>query len=169
MSSFSDNPYAAPESKVVVSDFGRPATFYGFAGFWRRFGAYFIDSIVLFFIQMALTIGAMVLLGATGNQEGPMAVGVTLGINLLSIVLAIGYYAGMESSASQATLGKQALGVKVTDLHGRRISFGRAVGRLFAKALSGIILGIGYIMIAFTEKKQGLHDMIAGTLVLKTR
>jgi uncharacterized RDD family membrane protein YckC len=72
----------------------------------------------------------------------------------------------MESSSKRATLGKMALGIIVTDLEGKRISFGRATGRFFSKILSGIIIYIGFIMVAFTDKKQGLHDMIAGTLVI---
>ena len=77
------------------------------------------------------------------------------------------YGALMESSPYQATLGKMALGMKVTDLYGNRISFARATGRHFAKYISMITLCIGFIMVGFTERKQGLHDMIAGTLVLK--
>jgi uncharacterized RDD family membrane protein YckC len=73
----------------------------------------------------------------------------------------------MESSARQATLGKMAVGIKVTDEAGARISFGRAVGRYFGKFVSTIILLIGFLMVAFTEKKQGLHDKLAGTLVVK--
>jgi uncharacterized RDD family membrane protein YckC len=79
------------------------------------------------------------------------------------------YFALMESSSKEGTLGKMAVGLHVTDLEGRRITFGRATGRFFSKMLSGIILGIGYIMAGFTEKKQGLHDMVAGTLVLSRR
>jgi uncharacterized RDD family membrane protein YckC len=77
------------------------------------------------------------------------------------------YYAFMESSANQATVGKMAVGLKVTDLNGKRISFGRATGRYFGRLLSGFILGIGFLMIAFSAKKQGLHDTLAGTLVVK--
>jgi uncharacterized RDD family membrane protein YckC len=75
----------------------------------------------------------------------------------------------MESSSKQATLGKMALGIIVTDLEGQRISFGKATGRHFSKIVSGIILYIGFIMVAFTEKKQGLHDMMAGCLVVVKR
>ncbi|HEY4678350.1 MAG TPA: RDD family protein, partial [Candidatus Angelobacter sp.] len=74
------------------------------------------------------------------------------------------YFALQESSAHQATVGKRAMNIYVTDLQGRRISFGQATGRHFSRVLSSI-LAIGYIMVAFTEKKQGLHDIIAGTLV----
>jgi Tfp pilus assembly major pilin PilA len=77
------------------------------------------------------------------------------------------YYALMESSGQQATLGKRAVGIKVTDLEGNQISFGRATGRLAAHILSGVILGIGFAMAAFTSRRQTLHDKIAGTLVVK--
>jgi uncharacterized RDD family membrane protein YckC len=60
-----------------------------------------------------------------------------------------------------------ALGIRVTDLDGGRISFGRATGRYFGKILSGLILGIGFLMAAFTERKQALHDLLAGTLVVR--
>ncbi len=79
------------------------------------------------------------------------------------------YEAAMESSSKQATVGKMALGLKVTDLEGRRISFPRATGRHFAKYVSGMALLIGYIMAGFTERKQALHDMIAGTLVVRSQ
>jgi uncharacterized RDD family membrane protein YckC len=74
----------------------------------------------------------------------------------------------MTSSDRQATVGKIAVGLKVTDLYGQRISFARATGRHFAKILSAMVLFIGYIMVAFTERKQGLHDILAGTLVVKS-
>jgi uncharacterized RDD family membrane protein YckC len=77
------------------------------------------------------------------------------------------YFAFMESSSRQATLGKMAIGVRVTDLDGRPVSFARATGRYFAKILSNLTLGIGHLMVAFTERKQGLHDMVAGTLVVR--
>jgi len=66
-------------------------------------------------------------------------------------------------------LGKKILGLKVVDLDGKKITFGRASGRWLASILSGFLLGIGYLMVAFTEKNQGLHDMIAGTYVLTTK
>jgi uncharacterized RDD family membrane protein YckC len=91
-----------------------------------------------------------------------------LGGGVTFILLVFGswlYEAFMESSSYQATLGKMIFGMKVTDLNGNRISFERATGRHFAKWLSGMILCIGYIMVGFTERKQGLHDLLAGTLV----
>ena len=128
-----------------------------YAGFWRRFAAWLIDYIL---VSVVTTIAVLVL-GAIGDDAG-LAIGY-----VLAVVGGLAYYAWFESSANQATVGKMALGIQVTDLNGNRISFGRALGRTLAKILSGLILLIGYIMAAFTEKKQGLHDMIAGTLVVK--
>jgi uncharacterized RDD family membrane protein YckC len=90
-----------------------------------------------------------------------------LGI-LVFLILNWLYFAGMESSERQATFGKSVMSLRVTNYEGQRISFGHATGRFFAKIVSGMVpLAIGYIMAAFTEKKQALHDLIAGTLVLK--
>ncbi len=96
--------------------------------------------------------------------DGPTAQSVS---SLAGLIIGVAYYAGMESSASQATVGKQAMGLVVTDLEGQPISILRAVGRYFGKFLSACIFLIGFIMILFTEKKQGLHDIIAGTLVVE--
>lgn len=111
-------------------------------------------------------------LGMAGMMTGLPHRGLRLfGGGLTFILLLFGswlYEAFMESSSYQATLGKMIFGMKVTDLNGNRISFERATGRHFAKWLSGMILGIGYIMVAFTERKQGLHDLLAGTLVRRS-
>ncbi|WAT19008.1 RDD family protein [Aurantiacibacter sp. MUD11] len=144
-----------------------------FGGFWIRVGAYLIDIIILL-------VAASIIQGVTGiNMGANWSAAVNdaafsggtdesspLG-NLVGLIVGIAYFAGLESSSWQATVGKKAVGLVVTDLSGNRISFLRALGRYFAKILSGIILLIGYIMVAFTEKKQGLHDMLASTLVVK--
>lgn len=77
------------------------------------------------------------------------------------------YFALQESSSAQATLGKRVLGIKVIDYEGRRIGFARATGRFWGKTLSGILFNIGYIMAAFTARKQALHDILAQTLVIR--
>lgn len=130
-------------------------TYIEYAGFWTRFVAALIDGIFLGVINF--TIAAII--GANTQEFGAFQ-GITIILQWL-------YFALMESSANQATLGKMALGIKVVDLDGERISFGKATGRYFGKIVSAIILLIGYIMAAFTEKKQALHDMMAGTLVIK--
>jgi uncharacterized RDD family membrane protein YckC len=133
------------------------------AGFWLRVVAVLIDGILLAVVG-GIT-GAIVggILGASNADEDTIEAFSGL------IGLAIGwlYFAMMESSGTQATLGKMALGLKVTDVNGDQIGFGRATGRHFAKFLSMIILYIGFIMAGFTEQKQGLHDIIAGTLVVR--
>ena len=128
-----------------------------YAGFWRRFVAYIIDNILIsvVFWLVALVLGAIA-------GDGGVIVAYILGTIGVFV-----YFAAMESSTSQATIGKIALGIQVTDLQGNRISFGKALGRNLAKILSALILYIGFIMAAFTARKQALHDMIAGTLVVK--
>jgi uncharacterized RDD family membrane protein YckC len=84
----------------------------------------------------------------------------------LQIVIVWLYYALQECSPVQATLGKRAMGIKVTDDYGRRIGFGRATGRYFGKIISGIIFNIGFLLAGWTARKQALHDMLAGTLVV---
>ena len=85
----------------------------------------------------------------------------------ITFVIQVLYFSLMESSKSQATVGKIALGLKVTDADGNKLDFGKALLRNLGKIVSSMILGIGYIMAGFTEKKQALHDMIASTLVVK--
>jgi uncharacterized RDD family membrane protein YckC len=100
-------------------------------------------------------------------EEWMPLMGAFIRLAFIRMVLNWLYYALLESSTWQATLGKKALGLEVTDVEGRRISFGRASGRFFAKIISALILFIGFIMAGFTEKKQALHDIIAGTLVIR--
>jgi uncharacterized RDD family membrane protein YckC len=127
-----------------------------YAGFWRRVAAALIDGILVGVVSWIVT---LIFSGISDGAE--------VTAQILVLIAAYGYYAGMESSSYQATVGKIALGIQVTDLNGNRISFGRALGRNLAEILSALIFGIGYIMVAFTPKKQGLHDMIAGTLVVQ--
>ncbi|HEX4847097.1 MAG TPA: RDD family protein [Novosphingobium sp.] len=142
-----------------------------YGGFWIRFVAYIIDAVILFFAEAV--IGAALGLTSGFAQTVSLFTGADIATETdllasgISIVMGWLYFALMESSGSQATVGKLALGLVVTDTAGDRISFLRATGRHFAKFLSSLILLIGYIMIAFTDRKQGLHDMIASTLVTK--
>jgi uncharacterized RDD family membrane protein YckC len=141
------------------AEYAGPVTY---AGFWKRFAAFFLDQLIV----GVGTAGLGFAIGVAGAVAGVDETAIAVFAQLIGVVAGLLYYTMMESSEYQATLGKQALGVKVTDLEGHRISFGRATGRYFAKLLNVITLGVGYIMIAFTEKKQGLHDIVAGTLVV---
>jgi uncharacterized RDD family membrane protein YckC len=171
---------SATRSAVASEEIRQPTEFDGYAGFWRRFAAGLIDVVVAALIAVLLGVisgsafafmsGFVIVFLRWGNitEEGLAQISAHVGA-VIGIGACIVYYVVMESSASQATLGKMALGVKVTDLYGRRISFGRALGRIASKIVSFLILCIGFIMAAFTEKQQGLHDMIARTLVMKVR
>lgn len=133
-----------------------------YAGFWKRFAALILDYVIL--LVTSVFIGAVIGL-LFGSPEGSNALADNLG-GLAGILVWWLYYGMMESSQRQATLGKMALGIKVVDLRGERISFARATARHFAKLLSGIILLVGYVMAGFTSRKQALHDLVAGCLVV---
>ncbi len=169
-----------------------------YAGFWLRFVAYFIDSIIVglvtffaaFVISMIFVIiGSMMGAGfhevaglsgmtsnaqAWGNSANPpnpaeiiVILLMELAISGMIIVIFWLYFAKLESGPAQATFGKRILGLRVTDLAGQRIGVGRATGRTLGKFVSALPFDIGFIMAGFTERKQALHDMIAGTLVVR--
>jgi uncharacterized RDD family membrane protein YckC len=178
------NPYAAPTAPLQALPQTTAAALEDHAGFWKRVAAYIIDAIVLY-IPNLLIMKAMggdaaqetmkqAMLAAPGDPHAMLAAYehyfTTMGTAMLiTAVITWLYFALLESSPWQATLGKLALAMRVTDLDGHRISFPRALGRYLAKFLSTIILCIGFLMVGWTRRKQGLHDMIAGTLVLNGR
>jgi uncharacterized RDD family membrane protein YckC len=130
-----------------------------YAGFWRRFAAWILDGLLLSLVTLPFTLQFDG--GAAAEAARASATGT------ISTVVGWLYFALMESSVKQATVGKMALGIIVTDLDGRRIGFGRATGRYFAKILSALTIGIGFLMAGFTERKQALHDMVASCLVIR--
>jgi uncharacterized RDD family membrane protein YckC len=138
-----------------------------YAGFWIRFVAYIIDAVILNIVAGVLGGLFGVGIGLSGLGAGATQ-GASFGIIGVTLIVNWVYYAGMESSAWQGTLGKKALSLVVTDEFGERIGFARASGRYFGKLLSSLIMGIGYIMVGVTDRKQGLHDKLAGTLVYKS-
>jgi len=139
--------------------------FFGYANFLQRGGAFFIDVILLNIIAGFFGFFASLLYGLTGQT----AQGAEIFGGALGVIAGWLYSALFESSHAQATPGKMLLGIKVTDLNGGRISFARATGRHFGHFLSGVFCLIGYFMAIFTEKKQALHDILAGCLVVRTR
>jgi len=163
--------------EVINSENQKPVRY---AGFWLRFVAYIIDDLILGFIGFFIAlpfIGSIIFnafqIADAGRHDEKVFLGVAgiIGAVLLwiiaSIVVGWLYFALMETSKSQGTLGKMALSLKVTDMDGNRISFGRATGRYFGKIISGMIFMIGYILAGLTEKKQALHDLIADCLVIR--
>lgn len=169
------SPYAPP-SAALTSD----EAFYGggevvYAGFWKRVAAYLIDAMV---IGAASQIVQLVVLGlffgfnasSMSDPETMFASGTgilfVLALYLVPLAMNAAYYAAFHASSKQATLGKMAVGIKVVRTAGTRISLARGLGRFFAAMLSVLTLGVGFLMAAFTERKQGLHDMICDTLVV---
>lgn len=160
----------AQTSSLLAGDLARPV----YAGFWRRLLAWLIDYAVFLAFMFFVLVAAGFVLGivtvASGranlNQKElePFFAGLSYLVGIPSYLL---YYALLESSRWQATLGKKALGIAVTDLEGKRISFKRAAGRNLAKILSSLVFCAGFVMAAFSEKKQALHDRVTDCLVFK--
>jgi uncharacterized RDD family membrane protein YckC len=152
-----------------------------YAGFWLRFVAYIIDGVVsglaflILLIPLFILTGTGAALSKIGSGEDIddfvaafLSFGFLFGFFGIIFLVSWLYHALSESSSWQATLGKKMLNLKVTDMTGQPISFGRASGRFFGKIVTGMIpLMIGYIIAGFTEKKQAIHDMIASCLVLR--
>jgi len=154
-----------------------------YAGLGRRFVAFIVDFILIslfgiivvaFFNQangimyLYYIVTAHAPISSLTEAGTPIAAlgPIVAAVGLLVIVVPWLYYAGFESSRGQATPGKVLMRLEVTDLEGNRISFGRATLRFFGKFISTLIIFIGFLMIGLTKKRQGLHDKIAGCLVL---
>ncbi len=129
-----------------------------YGGFWARFIAVMLDSAIITVIGVVLMVVLFMAMGATGVLIG----------NIAFFILQLLYWPMMESSARQATFGKSLMGLQVTDLQGDRTSFVKSLLRNLAKILSSLILMVGFLLAAFTARKQGLHDMMAGCLVVRT-
>lgn len=156
-----------------------------YGGFWIRFLANLIDGIVLavpmFLLNMIVyqqVLGMSewehqsLMMDKYSNDnfyiyETPWEV--TVWVLPISFAMGVLYSSLLTASKWQGTVGKRALGLKVVDMEGNRIGIGRSIGRYFAYFPSGLIFYIGYIMVGLTDKKQGLHDMMAKTYVLKTK
>lgn len=150
-----------------------PAAEVVYAGFWRRAAALIIDSFLLVIAGGIIGMFLGILFGLVMDISGVGTAAVektatSIG-NIFGLTLNWLYFTLMESSSRQATAGKMALGIVVTDPEGRPVSFARANGRYWSKIISGLIMGVGFLMAGFTRNKQALHDIIASTLVVKKR
>lgn len=163
-----------------------------YAGFWKRFLAHLIDQILIGFISSVILIPIFAAFGfgifsqfnklndhefrnvtfQINEFDNPSVAEISVMLFIIFFLVVILniinwlYYALMESSQKQATVGKIILNLQVTDLSGSRISFGRATGRYFAKIISGLLFGIGYLIMLFSQRKQTLHDMISGCIII---
>ena len=142
---------------------------FSYAGFWKRVSALFLDSIVIFFINLiiGLFLGFQHFINLYTFESTDTGDIMFIIIGLLINCL---YFVGMHTSNHQATLGKMALGIIVVDKKGKRITCGTSLLRFFAKnivtSLTFVFFGFGYFMAGWTRKKQALHDMMADTLVI---
>ena len=146
----------------------------GFAGFFRRFAALWLDGIILNvlgigLILIVLSVARTFVLGGDASPEEVEELSEMLSgpLTLVGMIIAWLYYALSESSVLQATLGKRLMGIYVTDIYGRRLSFGRATCRWLCKVPSAMIFGIGFLLALVTPRCQALHDLLVGSLVLK--
>lgn len=144
-----------------------------YAGFWRRAAASTLDSLALVIPVAIIQVALAAVLGATAALSDPTTMfasgsgaAIFAALYLFPLLLQAAYFAVMHASPKQASLGKMAVGIKVVDENGGRISFARGFGRYFAFLLGYMMLGIGVLMAAFTDRKRGLHDMMCSTLVV---
>jgi uncharacterized RDD family membrane protein YckC len=138
-----------------------------YGGFWRRVASSTVDGLIFAFPSAILRVLAGLPMGLTLRPLDDRDMGRALMVSLLCWVGSWLYCALLESSGAQGTLGQQLLGLQVTDLSGRRISFGRASGRFFSQLLTLLICGVGYLFNLWTSRRQTLHDMIAGCVLVR--
>lgn len=167
------NPYAVSAGVAQTRTGSLPddnEPHFGYAGFWERFAAHFIDNFLLNIVVFGLVFVVLLAVGISADHfsEDMLGVAGLLGIMAIAILIPWLYFALMESGERRATLGKRALGLAVQRQNGDRMSFGRATGRFFSKVLSSFMM-IGYLMQPFTARKQALHDLIADVVVVRQR
>jgi uncharacterized RDD family membrane protein YckC/Tfp pilus assembly major pilin PilA len=157
------NPFATSPSGFVADwAYTTHSNEVVYGGFSRRFLALLLDALILWVVSIVLFAALAVVIGTSAPGRPQYFLWAYPAMFLISLL----YWSVQESSSHQATFGKRALGIKVTDLDGQPIGWGRAVGRWFGRLLSGLLFCIGYLMTLFTSRKQALHDMLASTLVV---
>ncbi|MGB2627405.1 MAG: RDD family protein [Candidatus Acidiferrum sp.] len=180
---------AAPAAVIVppnvgVAGYSAARGQFSYSGFWLRVIAYILDSIIMGAAIIPLVVVFAMMSGAAAhlhswedlprNGQPPDPALIAALVSAIFMFAAVAllinwlYHAYFESSTWQATPGKKVMSIYVTDLNGKQLTFLHATGRFFSKIVTGLIpLFLGFIMAAFTERRQALHDMIAGTLVLR--
>ena len=140
---------------------------FAYSGFWRRVGAYFLDGFIL-----AVPTRIIALAASSGSSGATFGYGLTPGasvaISIINTLVGVAYYAVLEGTRGQ-TIGKLALGIKVVDANdGGYIGIPRGIGRYFARFLSAIALGLGYLWMLWDDRKQCWHDKLVGCVVVRT-
>lgn len=143
-----------------------------YAGFWRRFIAALLDQVVLL-VGRAFVYGAIgliiyaMLFVFDARSQLDMVFRIYAGILVLAdFWITWIYFAGMESSTLQGSLGKLAVGIRVCNADLKRVTFEQATARYFSKIISSLTIGVGYLLCAYSSKKQALHDLVAKTILI---
>lgn len=152
-----DLPAAENDSRMVEEERGV------YAGFWIRTVAFLIDGIILTAVAAFLHFILRLIMGGAGADAGS----IRLVSNLAAFVCSMAYWCGFWISRWHASPGKALCGLRVIARDGGPLSFPRALGRFFALIISFALAGIGVLMVAVTPRKQGLHDYLARTYVVK--
>ena len=174
-----DSPYAPPSATLTSSDQIHTDGEVVYSGLWKRFAASILDSFVTGILSYAVLIPMMLLMGLSASEMASSGAdpfgGMSMAMALLTYPVSFGipaiYFGWMHASSTQASLGKMAVGAKVVRSDGQRISFWRGFLRylvyiLFTLVTCGLGVLISGLMVAFTERKQALHDMVCDTLVV---
>jgi uncharacterized RDD family membrane protein YckC len=169
-----NQPPNQPVRPIVQPPPMSPSPHPTYAGFWKRFAAIFIDKIIIGIATLIILIPMFLVIGvsAFSSENYEPSIGFIIGlISAYMIFILIAWiaewlYFAMMESVKGATIGKMALGIKVTDMNGQMPTFGRASGRYFGKILSSLTFGVGYLIAGFSQQKQALHDILAKTLVV---
>ncbi|WP_369978979.1 RDD family protein [Xanthomonas bundabergensis] len=168
------SPYAAPSASTAETSHFVAGGEVVQAGFWKRTAAYLIDGMLVGMvaqvIQFAIMLGFFGFSGlgggSTPNFNTASGIVMLVLVYLVPLAMSALYFGLFHASTKQATLGKMAVGIKVVRGDGSRISVARGIGRYFGFLLSSLTIFIGFLMAAFTERKQALHDMLCDTLVV---
>jgi len=134
-----------------------------YGGFWVRLVALVLDNAIVFLILLGAGL-CLGILSTTIGMDGLLA----MVMSAAAILVPFLYWPALESSRWQATVGKRVMGLSVADIDGNRLSFVHALLRALARIVSAIPFCLGFVMAAFTGRKQALHDIIAKTLVMRT-
>lgn len=169
------SPYTPPAAAVTQNSNYVASGDVVYAGFWRRWAAWMVDTLLVTMANYAVLMIVVMGFGfgfgaftpaADPGQLGASQIAMMIAIYVTGPTLSALYYVFQESSEAQATLGKRLFGIKVTDIDGHRLSRKHALGRWASHLLCYVTIYIGYLVVAFTDRKQGLHDMAASTLVV---
>ena len=139
---------------------------FAYSGFWRRVGGYLIDSIIVAVPNNLIRVAVSA--GDSGTFVGPISPGASIAVTLIGLVIGVSYFAYLEGTRGQ-TVGKMAVGIKVIDADtGTVIGVPRGIGRYFARILSGLAIGLGYLWMLWDPRKQTWHDKLVRSVVVRT-